>query len=115
MKEESYNCHYITIRSDGIITDVWSDGPHPEKNITNSVCINDKAGYQFRLYSDGEENPPIYTEDGIPMYKWDGSQILHRTEEEIEAERALIPPPPPSAQDQLRADVDFLLVMGDYI
>ena len=114
MNEEFYNCHYITTRHDGAIIDGWSDGPHPEKPTANAICINEQGGYQFRLILDGkqtEENPPMYAMPGIPLYKWDGSQIIPRTKEEIEADRAAIPVPPPSAQEQLRADVDFIAVM----
>ena len=109
--EEFYNRHYITIRPDGAITDAWSDGPHPEKDTVNAVCINEQGGYQFRLYPGGEENPPIYSEDGIPLYRWDGEKVIRRTEEEVEADRAAIPTPPPSAQERLRADVDFVAAM----
>ena len=111
MNEEFYNRHYITVRPNGAITDAWSDGPHPEKDTTDAICINEKGGYQFRFTPGGEENPPIYTTDGIPLYKWDGSQIVPRTDEEIAAERAAIPPAPPSEQEQLRADVDFIAAM----
>lgn len=109
--EEFYNKHYITIRSDGAITDAWSDGPHTERDTADAICINEKGGYQFRLYPGGEENPPIHDEYGIPLYKLDGSHVIPRTEEEISAERAAIPAPPPSAQEQLRADLDFIAVM----
>ena len=108
MTEEFYNRHYITTRPDGAITDAWSDGPHPEKDTSNVICINEQGGYQFRLYPGGEENPPIFDMDGIPLYKWDGEQVVRRRSEEIEADRAAIPAPPPSAQEQLRADVDFI-------
>lgn len=115
MNKEYYNRHYITIRSDGAITDAWSDGPHREKDTANAICINDKGGYQFRLYPGGEENPPIYDMDGTPLYKWNGSQVIPRTKEEISADRAAIPEPPPSEQEQLRADVDFLYAIGGYL
>jgi len=49
--------------------------------------------------------------DGIPLYRWDGEVAIWRTEEEIAADRAAIPSPPPTAQEQLRADVDFLAAM----
>ena len=109
--EPIYNRHYIITRPDGAIISVWSDGPHPEKDTTNAVCISGQGGYQFRLYPGGEENPPVYTDDGIPLYKWDGEQVLRRTEEELEADRAVIPAPPPSVQERLRADVDFIAAM----
>lgn len=111
MNENFYNRHYITTHPDGAITGAWSDGPHPEKDTTNAICINKQGGYQFRLYAGGEENPPIRTMDGIPLYKWDGSQVIRRTDEEIAADRAAIPAPPPTEQERLRADVDFIAVM----
>ena len=109
--EPLYNRHYITLDAQGCIVDGWSGGPHPNRDTAGAICINEQGGYQFRLEPGGEENPPLYTMDGIPLYRWDGAQILPRTEEEIEADRAAIPEPPPSPQEQLRADVDFLAAM----
>lgn len=108
---EFYNRHYIITDAQGRITVGWSDGPHPEKDTSGAICINAEGGYQFRLSPGGEENPPLYTLDGIPLYRWDGERVILRTEEEIEADRAEIPEPPPSPQEQLRADVDFLAAM----
>ncbi len=108
---EFYSKHYILLNEKNCITDAWSDGPHPDRDTAGAICIDDKGGYQFRLYSGGEENPPLHTMDGIPLYKWDGAQVVPRTDEEIESDRAAIPEPPPSEQEQLRADVDFLAAM----
>lgn len=99
------NKHYIATDTQGRITDGWSDGPHPDRDATGAICINEQGGYQFRLFPGGEENPPLYTMDGIPLYRWDGESAVPRTEEEIEADRAAIPAPPPSAQEQLRAEL----------
>lgn len=109
--EPAYNRHYITTDAQGRITSGWSDGPHPDRGTTDAICVNDQGGYQFRLTPGGEENPSLYTMDGIPLYRWDGAQAIARTEEEIENDRAAIPEPPPSPQEQLRADVDFLAAM----
>ena len=103
--------HYIAIDAQGRITSGWSDGPQRDRDTTGAVCINEAGGYQFRLHPGGEENPPLYTEDGIPLYRWDGERALPRSEEEIAADRATVPAPPPSAQERLRADVDFLAAM----
>lgn len=54
----------------------------------------------------------LYTMDGIPRYRWDGSAAVLRSDEELEADRAARPAPEPTEQEQLRADVDFLLAMG---
>ncbi len=108
---EYYNKHYITFDSRNRITDAWSDGPSPERDTTGAICINEQGGYQFRLFPGGEENTALYDMDGIPLYKWDGEKVVLRTSEEIEADRAAIPEPPPSELERLRADVDFLAAM----
>lgn len=106
-----YNHHYITIDAQNRVTAAWSDGPRPDRDTAGAICICGKGGYQLRLFPGGEENPPLYTMDGIPLYKWDGEQVVRRSEDEIAADRAAVPAPPPTAQEQLRADVDFLAAM----
>ena len=103
--DEYYNKHYIKPDSSNRIIDCWSDGPHPGRDTTNAICISDKGGYQFRFTPDGEENPPIYDADGIPLYKWNGQAVVKRTAEEIAADCAAIPAPPPSEMEQLRQEV----------
>ena len=103
--DEYYNKHYIKPDSSNRIIDCWSDGPHPGRDTTNAICISDKGGYQFRFTPDGEENPSLYDADGIPLYKWDGQAVKPRTAEEIAADRAAIPAPPPSEMEQLRQEV----------
>lgn len=103
--------HYIAIDAQGRITSGWSDGPQRDRDTTGAVCINEAGGYQFRLHPGGEENPPLYTEDGIPLYRWDGGQVVRRSEEEVQADRAALPAPAPSEQERLRADVDFLAAL----
>ena len=43
----------------------------------------------------------LYTMDGIPRYKWDGSAAVLRTEEELEADRAARPAPPPTTDERI--------------
>lgn len=110
--EPLYSRHYIATDARGCITDGWSDGPNHERDITDAICINEQGGYQFRLAPGGEENPSLYTMNGIPLYRWDGERAILRSEAEIAADRAAIPEPPPTAQEQLRADVDYIAAMG---
>lgn len=123
--EPPCNRHYIAVDEQGRIVDGWSDGPHPTRGVAGAICINEQGEYQFRLiYSacfvgDSEfpslcesgENPPLYSEDGIPLYKWGNGVAIMRTAEEMAADRAAIPEPPPSPQEQMRADIDFLAAM----
>ena len=88
--EPAGNRHYIITDAQGRVTSGWSDGPHPTRDTTGAICINDQGGYQFRASPDGEENPALETDDGIPLYRWDGCQVVPRTEEEIAADR--VPP-----------------------
>lgn len=101
----TYCRHYIISDARGLIADGWSDGPHPERDTSEAICINEQGDYQFRLFSDGEENPMLYTMDGIPLYRWDGEQVIPRAGEEIEADRAAIPAPEPtpSLADRMHA------------
>lgn len=94
-----YNEHYITIDTQGRVVSGWSNGPHPERDIADAICINEKGGYQFRLSAVGKENPPLHTMDGIPLYRWNGKQIIPRTEEEIAADRTAMSKPSLSAQE----------------
>ena len=52
----------------------------------------------------------LYTMDGIPRYKWDGTQAVERTEEELEADRAArpAPPAPPPTNSELAAENKLL-------
>lgn len=110
----SYNRHYIRIDDQNRIIDIWSDGPYQGKDTTDAICINEKGSYQVYLTVEGkqtEENPRWITNDGIPLYKWDGEMVQQRTEEEIAAERAAMPAPPPSPLEQIRADIDFIAAL----
>lgn len=44
----------------------------------------------------------LYTMDGVPRYRWDGSAAVLRTDEEMEADRAAIPDPKPSKTVEAR-------------
>lgn len=103
-----YNNHYIITGADNAITVGWSDGPNHERDTSKAICINEQGGYQFRVYPDGEENPPLYTFDGIPLYKYVDGAVQRRTEDEIKTDRSAIPAPPPSPMEQMRAENTLL-------
>lgn len=77
-----YTKHYIILDSSNNIIESWSDGPHPEKDTSKAICINEQGGYQFRLFPNGEENPPIFDINGIPLYKYEEGEILPLTKVE---------------------------------
>ena len=51
---------------------------------------------QSHYFEDG-----LYTMDGVPRYRWDGSAAVLRTEEELDADRAARPAPPPTTEEVL--------------
>ena len=59
--------------------------------------IGDRYNLCQRHYFDGG----LYTMDGIPRYKLDGSAAVLRTDEELEADRAERPAPPPTTEEVL--------------
>lgn len=116
------NKHYIKIREDGAIIDGWSDGLFPNKDTTDTICINENAGYQFRLvfhvprfipvldedddistvYTGqeqeiveelSEENPQLFDfSTFIPLYKYVNGEIVKRTQAEMDVDRETMPP-----------------------
>lgn len=66
------------------------------QNIDEWIFIDEGMGDRYNLCQSHYFEGGLYTEDGIPRYKWDGEQTVLRTEEEIEADRAEIPEPEPT-------------------
>ena len=81
-------------------------------DLTDWTYIDEGTGDRYNLCQGNYFDGGLYTMDGIPRYRLDGTQAVARTEEELEADRAARPEPEPTEQEQLRADVDFLLAMG---
>lgn len=106
-----YNKHYIIVDERNRVITGWSDGPYPHYDTSNAICINSRGGYQFKLFSGGEMNPSLMTPDEIPLYKWDGEKVVRRTEEDISADREMLPAPEPSSLERLRADVDYIAAL----
>ena len=102
---------YIQTDADGRI--VRCDGGYTTPaDLTGWLEIDEGNGDRYNLCQSHYFDGGLYTMDGIPRYRWDGSAAVERTEEEMEADRAARPEPEPTEQEQLRADVDFLLAMG---
>ena len=110
--DNGYNKHYLTVDDQGRIVDGWSDGPHPEKDTAGAICINEQGGYQVRLFPPvGEENPSLWDMDGIPLYKYEGGEVVPRTEEELADDRGVLPKPEdkPSPEERI-AELEAALV-----
>ena len=74
-------------------------------DLTDWIEIDEGTGDKYNLRQSHYFEGGLYTMDGIPRYRWDGSAAVLRTEEELEADRAAIPDPKPSktVEDRLAA------------
>lgn len=73
--------------------------PH---DLTGWTYIEEGTGDRYNLCQSHYFDGGLYTMDGIPRYRWDGSAAVMRTEEELEADRAAIPDPKPSKTVEAR-------------
>lgn len=71
-------------------------------DLTGWIEIDEGTGDKYNLCQSHYFDGGLYTMDGIPRYKWDGSAAVLRTEEELEADRAAIPEPKPSKTVEAR-------------
>ena len=83
------------------------------KDFAGWTFIDEGNGDRYNLCQSHYFEGGLYTDDDIPRYKLVDGQAVERTEEEIAADKAARPAPPPTAQEQLRADVDFLAAMAN--
>lgn len=79
-----YNKQYIRTDSIGNILRGFSDAF--EQPQAGDICINERGGYQFRLFPGGEENPPITDMQGCHLWRYENGQVRAATAEEIAAE-----------------------------
>ena len=109
--EESKSKVYIQTDAQGRVLRCEGGYTTPA-DLTGWKLIDEGSGDRYNLCQSHYFDGGLYTEDGIPLYRWDGTQVVRRTEEEIEADLAMVTAPPPSETEQLRADIDFLAALG---
>ena len=70
-------------------------------DLTDWAEIDEGTGDKYNLCQSHYFAGGLYTMDGIPRYRWDGTQAVLRTEEELDADRAARPAPPPTTEEVL--------------
>ena len=92
---------YIQTDADGRI--LRCDGGYTTPvDLTGWIEIDEGTGDKYNLCQSHYFEGGLYTMDGIPRYRWDGSAAVLRTDEELEADRATIPEPKPSKTVEAR-------------
>ena len=91
---------YVLLDGDRIVR--CEGGYTTPSDLTDWTEIDEGTGDRYNLCQSHYFPGGLYTMDGIPRYKWDGTQAVARTEEELEADRAAIPEPKPSKTVEAR-------------
>lgn len=81
------------------------------ENIDEWICIDEGVGDRYNLCQSNYFDK-LYTDDGIPRYKWDGEKAILRSDGEIEADRAELPKPAPTTEERL-AEAEQQLIETD--
>lgn len=77
---------YVKIDENSNITRCEGGYTTPD-DLTDWVEIDEGTGDRFNLCQSHYFEGGLYTMDGIPRYRWDSTQAVKRTEEEIETDR----------------------------
>ena len=84
-----------------------------EHSLVHPVCDFRPDMEPESEWSYGEIDDMAYEEHGIPVYKEVNGNVVPRSEEEIQEDIDELPVPEPTEAEQLRADVDYLLMIID--
>ena len=98
--EETQSKVYIQTDTEGRIL-CCEGGYTTPSDLTDWTEIDEGTGDRYNLCQSHYFDGGLYTMDGIPRYRWDGSMAVLRTEEELEADRAARPAPPPTTEEVL--------------
>ena len=77
---------YIQTDTDGRILRCEGGYTTPS-DLTDWTEIDEGTGDKYNLCQSHYFDGGLYTVDGIPRYRWDGSKAILRTDEELEADR----------------------------
>lgn len=91
---------YIKTSPSGIVTAINSDAFLPS---TDGWTLIDQGETDRFHHAQGNYLPkPLMTMQGIYQYKLVDGKVVERTADEIAADIAAIPPPPPSAEERIK-------------
>lgn len=83
-------------------------------DLTGWMKIDEGTGDRYNLCQSNYFPDGLYTIDTIPRYKWDGSEVILRTEEEIEADRMvlLLPQTRANKETELSTTCNKIIMAG---
>ena len=97
--------HYIRIDEQSRI--VWWFSDAFEMPLDNDIYVGE-GGMLFQLDGLPENTYLRDVKTDIPLYKWDGINIIRRTQGEIDLDIAAIPSPPPTEVEMIMESNEIL-------
>lgn len=82
-------------------------------DVSKWTYIDEGTGDEYNLCQSHYLDGGLYTHDGIPRYKFYGGACVLRSEEEVEADRAALPPLAPTQLDRVEAQATYTAMMTD--
>lgn len=82
------------------------------QNIDEWIFIDEGTGDRYNLCQ-SHYFDKLYTEDGIPRYKWDGEKAILRSDGEIEEDRENLPKPAPTMEERLAEAEEHLFATDE--
>ena len=82
-------------------------------DLTEWVQIDEGYGDRFSLAQSHYLDGGLYTMQGIPRYKYEGSACVLRSEAELAADLDALPKPQPSQLDRVEAQATYTAMMTD--
>lgn len=82
-------------------------------DLTGWILIDEGYGDRYNLAQSHYLEKPLYTEEGIHRYKYDGGAVVERTQAEIDGDREDAPAPVPSQLDRVEAQAMYTALMTD--
>lgn len=103
--------HYVMLNSSNYVIACFDESSVPTSMDLDRICIRENDSQHAYLINPGDANT-LVDPNGLFRYHYINGEIIKRSDEELQAEyQSILNSSPPSPQDQLRADVDYLSVM----
>lgn len=105
---------YIKLNNQNYI--IGCDGGYTIDNIENFdewTLIDEGEGSKYNLCQSNYFDGGLYTDDGIPRWKYINGECVLRSDDELATDRAAVPTPIPTQLDHIEAQVMYTALMTD--
>ena len=106
----------VYIKTDNQNHIIYCDGGYTIDNIENIdewALIDEGEGVKFNLCQSNYFDGGLYTDDGIPRWKYVDGKCVLRNDDELSVDRASMPAPAPTQLDRIEAQVTYTAMMTD--